>query len=109
ADTEGFPIEHLPEETAPSLAFTSESGTIPESETVLSGDTWDISIVPDDTDQSDWNEAPTDDEMAPVSQEQSEFEAALDGWSLQPDNQDSSEWDTQPPVEESADEWLQPE
>jgi len=100
-ETEGFPMERLEEDTTPSLAFTSEDEAVPEAETVLSGDTWDIRITPDEDEGDAWDETPTAEDIPISGEEQTVFEEALESWSFQAELQETADqWVVQP--EEAA-------
>jgi CheY-like chemotaxis protein len=89
--------EALSEDTAPSLALTSVDDAVTESDKVQSDETWDIRIVPDDEVVE-----PAADEETPLSEEQAEFEGALEGWSLEHDTQETTEqWGAHPEMEET--------
>jgi len=94
-ETDRYQMEQLADESAPPLEYAGASEAAPETDTVLSGDTWDIRITSDVEAGDAWDEPLTDAEVeaeAPaLNEEQSAFADALDSWSLDVDAQETAD------------------
>jgi DNA-binding response OmpR family regulator len=96
-ETDKVPMDQFAEDTQSSNVFTSDESAVPEAETLLSDEAWDINIQPEAADGDVWEEPVVEAEAAVYSEEQSEFAEALDAWSIDLDTQEAAnQWGVQP-------------